>query len=294
MQYEIETLFDGRTKDDLVLLFFSGHGIKDDAGRLYFASRITRKNAKGDLIRSTAVPTSFVHDVMNNSRAKRQAVILDCCFSGAFDPSLQAKDDGSFDLQEQLGAEGRVVLASSSSTQYSFEQKGADISIYTHYLVEGIETGAADLNKTGQVSILDLHEYVTRKVQEEISNVTPKIIVLRDKGFEIILAKTKNKVDQLSDINNKKIELGEIKLEDSKTVKPPYYNAIPSLLQSLTPFLDRLIEQFRSQYLARSQNNNSSNLANTDSVLELSCFTSKLHVLISETLAARGSIWKFE
>jgi hypothetical protein len=26
----------------------------------------------------------------------------------------------------------------------------------------------------------------------------------------------------------------------------------------------------------------------------LSCFTSKLHVLISETLAARGSIWKFE
>jgi hypothetical protein len=26
----------------------------------------------------------------------------------------------------------------------------------------------------------------------------------------------------------------------------------------------------------------------------LSCFTSKLHVLTSETLAARGSIWKFE
>jgi uncharacterized membrane protein YqaE (UPF0057 family) len=28
--------------------------------------------------------------------------------------------------------------------------------------------------------------------------------------------------------------------------------------------------------------------------LWVSCFTSKLHVLISETLAARGSIWKFE
>jgi len=200
MQYEIETLFDGRTKDDLVLLFFSRHGIKDDTGRLYFASRITQKNAKGDLILSTAVPTSFVHEVMNNSRAKRQAIILDCCFSGAFDPSLQAKDDGSFDLQGQLGAEGRVVLASSSSTQYSFEQKGADVSIYTRYLVEGIETGAADRNKTGQVSILDLHEYATNKVQEEIANVTPKIIVLRDKGFEIILAKTKTKTNQLSNV----------------------------------------------------------------------------------------------
>jgi hypothetical protein len=28
--------------------------------------------------------------------------------------------------------------------------------------------------------------------------------------------------------------------------------------------------------------------------ITVSCFTSKLHVLISETLAARGSIWKFE
>jgi len=191
MQLEIETLFDGRTRDDLILLFFSGHGIKDDAGRLYFASRITRKNAKGDLIRSTAVPTSFVHDIMNNSRAKRQAIILDCCFSGAFDPALQAKDDGSVDLQSQLGAEGRVVLTSSSSTQYSFEQQGSDLSIYTRYLVEGIETGAGDINSDGFVSMLELHEYAASKVQETAPKMTPKIIVLKDKGFEIVLAKAR-------------------------------------------------------------------------------------------------------
>jgi Uma2 family endonuclease len=40
----------------------------------------TRKN----LLRATAVPASFVHDIMNDSRSKRQVVILDCCFSGAF------------------------------------------------------------------------------------------------------------------------------------------------------------------------------------------------------------------
>jgi len=191
MQYEIETLFSGATKDDLVLLFFSGHGIKDDAGRLYFATRMTRKNDKGDLIRSTAVPSNFVHDIMNNSRARRQAIILDCCFSGAFDPALQAKDDGSVDLQTQLGAEGRVVLASSSSTQYSFEQQGADLSLFTRYLVEGIETGAGDQNNDGFVSMLELHEYARSKVQETAPKMTPKIIVVKDKGFEIVLAKGK-------------------------------------------------------------------------------------------------------
>ncbi len=191
MQYEIETLFSGRVKDDLVLLFFSGHGIKDDSGRLYFATRITRKNVKGDLIRSTAVPANFVHDIMNNSRCRRQAIILDCCFSGAFDPALQAKDDGSVDLRNQLGAEGRVVLTSSSSTEYSFEQQGAELSLYTRYLVEGMETGAGDLNEDGFVSVLELHEYASSKVQETAPNMTPKIITLRDKGFEIVLAKAR-------------------------------------------------------------------------------------------------------
>ena len=191
MQYEIETLFTGRNKDDLVLLFFSGHGIKDDNNNLYFATRITKKSAKGDLIRSTAVPARFVHEVMNNSRAKRQAIILDCCFSGAFDPNLHSKDDGSVDLQGQLGAEGRVVLTSSSSTQYSFEQQGSDLSLYTRYLIEGIETGAGDLDEDGKISVRELHEYATSKVQETAPSMTPKLITLKDLGFDLVLAKAK-------------------------------------------------------------------------------------------------------
>jgi len=191
MQYEIETLFSGRSRDDLVLLFFSGHGIKDDSNNLYFATRITRKNPKGDLIRSTAVPARFIHEVMNNSRAKRQAIILDCCFSGAFDPTLQTKDDGSVDLQGQLGAEGRVVLTSSSSTQYSFEQQGSELSLYTRYLVEGIETGAGDRDEDGKISVRELHDYATSRVQETAPNMTPKLITLKDMGFEIMLAKAK-------------------------------------------------------------------------------------------------------
>jgi ribosomal protein L7/L12 len=191
MQYEIETLFSSRLKDDLILLFFSGHGIKDEAGKLHLATRITHKTSKNELIRSTAVPAHFIHDVMNNCRAKRQVIILDCCFSGAFDPSLITRDDGFLDLQGQLGAEGRVVLTSSSSTQYSYEQQGAELSIYTRYLIEGIETGAGDRDEDGNVSVLELHEYACNKVQETAPSMTPKIITLKDKGFEIILSKAK-------------------------------------------------------------------------------------------------------
>ena len=189
MQEAIETLYRDRAKDDLVLLFFSGHGIKDDSGKLYFSTRVTRKTPKGELVKSTAVPARFVQEIMGNSRSRRQVMILDCCFSGAFDPALNAKDDGSLDVQGQLGAEGRVVLTSSSSTEYSFEQQGSELSIYTRFLVEGIETGAADQDSDGKVSVRELHEYATKKVQETAPKMNPKIIVLKDEGFDVVFAK---------------------------------------------------------------------------------------------------------
>jgi uncharacterized caspase-like protein len=188
MQGEIETLFVDRDKDDLVLLFFSGHGVKDDSSRLYFATTITRKTTQGELVKSTAVPASFVLDVMKYSRSKRQVILLDCCFSGAFAEDMRAKDDGSVDIQTQLGGEGRAVLTSSTSTQYSFEQQDSDLSVYTRFLVEGMETGAADLDGNGVISIDELHDYAARKVQEAAPAMKPKIYAVEE-GFKIRLAK---------------------------------------------------------------------------------------------------------
>lgn len=188
MQEAIETLFSDRTKDDLVLFYFSGHGIKDETGKLYLATSLTRKNSQGRLIKSTAVPASFVHNIMSESRSKRQVVILDCCFSGAFAEGWSAKDNGSVDIYTQLGGEGRVVLTSSTSTQYSFEQQGANLSTYTRYFVEGIETGAADTDNDGVISIDELHDYAKKKVKEAAPAMQPEIYAVKE-GFKIRLAK---------------------------------------------------------------------------------------------------------
>jgi tetratricopeptide (TPR) repeat protein len=197
MQEAIESLFSDCAKEDLALLFFSGHGIKDDSGRLYFATRATRKNPKGELVKATAVPAGFVQDIMGNSRCKRQIVILDCCFSGAFSEGMMAKDDDSVDVQTQLGGEGRAVLTSSTSTQYSFEQQDSDLSVYTRYFVEGIETGAADLDGNGSISIDELHEYTRKKVQEAAPAMRPKIYAVEE-GFKIRLAQAPTNDPQLS------------------------------------------------------------------------------------------------
>lgn len=188
MQEAIEVLFSGGMKEDLTLLFFSGHGIKDDRGRLYFATPLTRKNSNGDLVKATAVPASFVQDIMSQSRCNRQVVILDCCFSGAFAEGMTAKDDGIVDMRSQLGGEGRVVLTSSTSTQYSFEQQGEELSVYTRFIVEGIETGIADTDDDGFIAVDELHDYACKKVQDTSPAMKPKIYAVEE-GFRIFLAK---------------------------------------------------------------------------------------------------------
>ncbi|MBD1917706.1 MULTISPECIES: caspase family protein [Cyanophyceae] len=205
-------------RDDLALLFFSGHGIKDDFGRLYLAAKETSKDKHGNLIRSTSVETSFIQETMARSRSRHKVVILDCCFSGAFGEGFLAKDDGLIDIENQLGGEGVAVLTSSASMQYSFEHEDSETSIYTRYLVEGIETGAADLDGDGLISSQELHNYTARRVTEAAPAMRPKFFVFEE-GFRIYLAQAPTKdpilqyrreVERAARFNSESGEISEI------------------------------------------------------------------------------------
>ena len=183
MRLAINQLFASCQKEDLAVLFFSGHGIRDDEGKLYLTTRLTDEK----FYKATSVPATFVHDVMNDSRCKRQVVILDCCYSGAFVEGWQPKSGDAVDIKRELGGEGRAILTSSTALQKSFEHEGS--GIYTRFLVEGLETGAADRDGTGTISILELHDYAQEKVQAAKPAMKPEIF-LHKEGFQIILTRS--------------------------------------------------------------------------------------------------------
>src|SRR5215813_9831563 len=69
----IDEFFDQKKPDDLLVLYFSGHGVRDELGALYLAV----KNTIRTRLRSTAIKSDYIRDVMDQSRSKRQLLILD-------------------------------------------------------------------------------------------------------------------------------------------------------------------------------------------------------------------------
>jgi uncharacterized caspase-like protein len=187
-QDAIHQLFGQREKEDLLLFYFSGHGVRDDRGQLYLALPETRKE-NGKLVRHTAIDAQFLHSEMEESRSDHQVLIFDCCFSGAIAQGLKVKDDGSVALDQQIGGKGRAILTSSNSIEYSFAPEDLPLSVYTHYLVEGLEKGGADLDGDGQIAVDELHQYVFDKVKTAAPAMTPQFFPVRE-GYRIFLARS--------------------------------------------------------------------------------------------------------
>ena len=185
----IEDFVEDSLPSDLLLVYFSGHGVKDESGNLFLAASDTRR----DRPRSSGVEAGFVDAVLRQARARRQVLILDCCFSGAFPVGMASKSDGKVVVADHLESRGRVVLASSNSIQYSFE--GNELvdsqpvgSVFTQALVSGLQSGDADLDGNGEVDIDELYEYIYEQVAQVTPNQTPQKTAERIQG-EILIAK---------------------------------------------------------------------------------------------------------
>ena len=85
----IEDFLADRGTGDLLLVYLSCHGLLDARRRLYFAATDTRKDRLG----STGVEAAWVLDQLEHCRARRQVLILDSCFSGAFAHGTKGEAD---------------------------------------------------------------------------------------------------------------------------------------------------------------------------------------------------------
>jgi hypothetical protein len=213
-------------RNDLVVLYFSGHGIKDDRGQLFFATT----NTNTELLTATAISATIINELIARCRSRRKVLLLDTCYSGAFAKGTTHKAGEHVDVRSffEQGT-GHVVMTATDAMQYAFEEDGVSGeskgSVFTSTIVEGLRTGMADVDGDGQVSFDDLYDFVRNQVSGKRPEQQPHKWLFGVEG-KLILAKNPNP---------KPRELPE-------DVKNALKNPIPSVVKGAIPVLARMLD----------------------------------------------------
>lgn len=215
MREALETLFFNRHKQDLILLFFSGHVVQDHQNQLYFSTSVTCKTSRPELIRVSAIPASFIQNLINNSECQQVVLIVEGYLDNITIERINPSNAKFVDIQAELGGEGRVILSCFTSSQKAWEQENLNFnySVYTNYLIEGMKTGIADLDNDGWITAHELHQYAIKKLEIAAPALKPEFYALEE-GREILrlLAPTDQPKLQYHKEVEKWVSFGEIPL----------------------------------------------------------------------------------
>ncbi len=140
---EIGRFFDAAHKDDLLLLYYSGHGLLAERNRLYLCGRDTRPD---DLPR-TAVSETQINEFVTRSMCRRTIVVLDCCSSETSKPGPAGTH-----------LAGPYVVSSMRSAELANGAAG-DTSRFTGHLIEGLLGAAPDANGNGFIDLREIYDY---------------------------------------------------------------------------------------------------------------------------------------
>ena len=151
----MEELFGQADENDLVLLYFSGHGLMGS----FLPIDYDGYNNK--------LKHEEIQSIFESSRAKYKLCIADACHSGSY--SFKAKgdiEDIVADYYDSLSKSkgGTALMLSSKPEETSLESLKVRQGVFSHYLLRGMK-GEADKNANGIVTLGELFNYIGEEVK---------------------------------------------------------------------------------------------------------------------------------
>jgi caspase domain-containing protein/uncharacterized protein DUF4190 len=151
---ELDEFFASGSRDDLMFLYYSGHGILDEYSHLYLCGRDTRS----DRLARTGISDETINNFIRGATSTRTVLVLDCCSSGMFKGGP---------IGTQLGGPGRYIVSSArGNTLANDSQSPTGTSLFTEHLVEGLLGGAKDSNGDGLIDLHEIYDYVKKRLAE--------------------------------------------------------------------------------------------------------------------------------
>lgn len=165
----IDQLLKKAENDDLILIYFSGHGEPDPQHDLCLLFNNTRL----DSLLPTSLNYSMVKKSIDTSLCKTVIVILDCCYSGAagikgnnLTEILDKTVNKVTDDDKNISGSGKVILSACSEFDIAKEDEKLENSVFTYYLIDGLKNGKVACDIDGSINLDDLYYYASNNTKK--------------------------------------------------------------------------------------------------------------------------------
>ena len=167
-----------------IYLYFSGHGSPDTSEGTSF---LLPYEATPESMEYTGLALSMVIDQLEATSAREIIAFVDACFSGSGGRSVLPEGTRPLVPVQQTEPQSKVAIFSASqAAEISGNRADDDTGLFTHYLVEGLGLGRADLDGDGQISLRELEAYVAPRVSREARQLSreqnPSLFIGQDMG----------------------------------------------------------------------------------------------------------------
>jgi hypothetical protein len=121
--------------EDVLVVYYVGHGLVDENGSLYLAAKETESGPRS--VQHSALPYNAVRSYVLNSPASIKIVILDCCYSGIAVGNLGDDDE----IENRAGIHGTYVMTAAARDQAAIATPGEPFTAFTGALIGLLEDG---------------------------------------------------------------------------------------------------------------------------------------------------------
>lgn len=180
--------------EDQVILFVSGHGVLDDNFDFYYATYdmdFKEPSKRG-------ISYDDIENLLDSIPARKKLLLIDACHSGEIDKeSIEKTEDvvedaskltfkgfetyrnrrtvpglpNAFELMRELfndysNGAGVTVISAASGVEFAYESRDWKNGVFTYSIREALNKAKADVDKDKNITLRELQEYVSRRVNE--------------------------------------------------------------------------------------------------------------------------------
>ncbi len=172
--------------NDIVIVFYAGHGLLDYDMEYYLATTdINFYNPS-----ENGLKYEILENLLNEIPARKKILLIDACHSGEVDKDEVVTENNnntttdteragdqkilsqsSFELMKNMFADirkgtGSTIISSAGGGEFAYESNNTKNGIFTYILINGITTKKADLNKDGKIMVSELRNYLIDNVSK--------------------------------------------------------------------------------------------------------------------------------